>query len=427
MINVLSLFDGISCGRVALERAGVEVGRYVAFEIDQHAKNVSAWNYPDIEQRGTVEGADFTEFKGFDLVIGGFPCTDLSISKANREGLKGKHSRLFWEQVRAIKEVEPRFFLVENNYGMPKKDEAIITETLGVKPIYINSALVSAQNRKRLYWTNIPNVKPPKDRGVLLCDVLEEFPPLKYYLPSGVIQRPRGYCKGGVFTEKSPTITASSWQHNNHALHRVGDIPRGKVFNVNPSGKGQNGNVQGIGGKSFCLTTNKGEGPKASYRVGDLGKGSQATRIYSPSGKSVCLQSNAGGMGAKTGLYALALRTYPRTKKEGVERFKRPEVQMSGKSNTISTVTSDYMVIKRAGEGVPLFKVEGGFIHYKGREIPVKLEEGLYAIRKLTPVECERLQTLPDHYTDMVSDSQRYKQLGNGWTVEVIAHIFKNI
>lgn len=354
MLKVLSLFDGISCGRVALERAGLDVERYVAFEIDQDAINVSNWNYPDIEHRGSVEGADFSEFIGFDIVIGGFPCTDLSIGKNGREGLKGKASRLFWEQVRAIEVVKPKYFLVENNYGMPKKDEAIITETLGVEPIYINSALVSGQNRKRLYWTNIPRVEAPEDRGILLRDVLEDEPALKYYVSNLDDHRVINNIRTG---DKSKTLGASMYKGaGNNTMSCIAEkIEGGQLFNVNPSGAGMNGRTYGVGGKSPALTTNK------------------------------------------------------------------------GKANAITTVQSDSMVIGTARGSVPVFLVEAGLLHYKGREVPVKLSDGLYAIRKLTPLECERLQTLPDHYTDMVSDTQRYKQLGNGWTVDVIAHIFNYI
>ena len=378
-LKVLSLFDGISCGRVALERAGLDVERYVAFEIDQDAKNVSAWNYPDIEQRGSVEGADFSEFIGFDIVIGGFPCTDLSIGKNGREGLKGKASRLFWEQVRAIEVVKPKYFLVENNYGMPKKDEAIITETLGVDPIYINSALVSGQNRKRLYWTNIPRVEAPEDRGILLRDVLEDEPALKYYHTDGALDY--------LFAEGVAKSFRTGKLHENDKANTITSVmAKGVPHNV-------------------------------------LAQGAQSGRVYDVNAKSVCLQSGGGGMGANTGLYALALRT--RNTDQG--RYKKPEIQLTGKANAITTVQSDSMVIGATRASVPVFLVEAGLLHYKGREVPVKLSDGLYAIRKLTPLECERLQTLPDHYTDMVSDTQRYKQLGNGWTVDVIAHIFNYI
>jgi site-specific DNA-cytosine methylase len=462
-MKVLSLFDGISCGRVALERAGIPVTRYVAYEIDQDAINVSAWNWEDIEHKGSVEGADFSQYKGFDMVIGGFPCTDLSIGKNNRQGLKGQHSRLFWEQVRAIKEINPRYFLVENNYRMPKADEAIITETLGVEPIHINSAKVSAQNRNRLYWTNIPGLTQPDDKGLVLADILEDRPALKYYHSNGGISYL--FAEGVENSFRINKIQGSSNKANTVTAVMAKGLPHngltantlcGKVGNVNPSGRGQNGNIQSIEGKSYCLTTNKGEGQKIAvpYRIGDLGKGSQATRIYDTSGKSVCLTSGGGGLGVKARLsaqpYGLAFRT--RNTDQG--RFKKPEVQTTGKANAITTVQTDSMVMQKSyclqsnsgkktisdipkkrhtpiyelpREGVPLFIVEEGLLLYKERKIPVKLSDGLYAIRKLTPVECERLQTLPDGYTEMVSDTQRYRQLGNGWTVEVIAHIFNHI
>jgi len=170
-MKVLSLFDGISCGMVSLERAGIKVDRYVAYEIDENAITISKNNYPFIEHKGDVVKADFTEFKGFDMIIAGFPCQDLSISKKDRQGLKGKRSGLFWELVRAIEEVKPRYFLVENNYKMPKEDENIITETLGVKPIMINSALLSGQTRKRLYWTNIAT-EIPQDKKIVVKDII---------------------------------------------------------------------------------------------------------------------------------------------------------------------------------------------------------------------------------------------------------------
>lgn len=162
-MKVLSLFDGISCGRLALERAGIPVERYVAYEIDENAIKVSKANWNDIEYYGDVTVADFSQYKGFDAIIGGFPCQDLSINKRNRKGLEGNRSGLFWHLVRAIEEVNPKYFLVENNYKMPQKDQDIITKTLGVEPILIYSGKVSAQSRYRLYWTNIPNVQQPEE------------------------------------------------------------------------------------------------------------------------------------------------------------------------------------------------------------------------------------------------------------------------
>ena len=175
-MNVLSLFDGISCGMVALERAGIPVKRYVAYEIEPNAIKVSMKNYPQIEHCGDVTKADFTKYKGFDLVIGGSPCQDFSTLNRTRAGLNGSKSHLFWEFVRAIKEVQPKYFLLENNVNMPKEAKRIISETLGVEPIQINSSLVSAQYRNRLYWTNIPNVNQPKDKEIDLRKLIEVFP-----------------------------------------------------------------------------------------------------------------------------------------------------------------------------------------------------------------------------------------------------------
>lgn len=172
-MKVLSLFDGISCGMVALERAGIHIEKYVAYEIEENAIAISKKNYPQIEHCGDVTQADFAQYKGFDLIIAGFPCQDLSINKANRQGLKGKRSGLFWEAVRAIEEVHPKYFLIENNYKMPDEDMQTISETLGVQPILIDSSTVSAQQRKRLYWTNIPGIVQPNDKNIHIVDIIE--------------------------------------------------------------------------------------------------------------------------------------------------------------------------------------------------------------------------------------------------------------
>lgn len=347
-MKVLSLFDGISCGRVALERAGIKVERYVAYEIDRYAIEVSSYNYPDIEHKGSVVGVDYTQYKDFDIVMGGFPCTDLSLAKANRQGLRGEHSSLFWEIARAIKEVKPKYFLVENNYGMPPEDYRVICEELGCEPIMINSALLSAQTRKRYYWTNIAEesyglfgdkrcgVPQPEDKGLLLKDIL---------------------LSGNVHNEgKTPTLTATgSYQDNNHVITPT------QVGNLYPNG-------------------------------------SQGGRIYSSLAKSVSLTSNAGGAGAKTGLYAI------------------PDDAYTDKT----------------------YEVCDGKIDINGKILKINLPNGTYSIKKLHPIECERLQTLPDNFTErglnnkgegitQISDAQRYKQLGNGWTVDVIAHILKYI
>lgn len=175
-MKVLSLFDGISCGRVALERAGIDVEEYHAYEIDENAIKISKKNYPQIKHCGDVTTTDFSQYKGFDLLIGGSPCTYWSAARMN-DGKRevtpdGIGGQLFMQYVKALKESECPYFLYENNYSISAEIKNFISEKLGVQPIMINSALVSAQGRKRCYWTNIPNVEQPADRQILLKDVV---------------------------------------------------------------------------------------------------------------------------------------------------------------------------------------------------------------------------------------------------------------
>lgn len=188
-MKVLSLFDGISCGMVALERAGIPVERYVAYEIDKYAIKTSEKNYPQIEHCGDVFEADFTKYKGFDLLIGGSPCTYWSIAKENRETTPdGIGGQLFMQYVRALKESGCQWFIYENNNSIHPNIKVFISEQLGVEPIMINSALVSAQNRERCYWTNIPCVTQPKDEGWKCEDILEDG------LPVGITKQKKSYC-----------------------------------------------------------------------------------------------------------------------------------------------------------------------------------------------------------------------------------------
>ena len=186
-MKVLSLFDGISCGMVALERAGIQVDRYVAYEIEESAIKISQHHYPNIEECGDVFKADFTQYEGFDILIGGSPCTYWSVARTNagRETTSsGMGWDLFSQYVRALEESKCKYFLYENNYSMSSDIKAEITKALGVEPIYINSELVSAQHRKRLYWTNIPNVQQPSDKGILLENIIE----------SGAVDRKKSLC-----------------------------------------------------------------------------------------------------------------------------------------------------------------------------------------------------------------------------------------
>lgn len=400
-MRVLSLYDGISCGMAALERAGIPVESYDAFEIDKYAIQVSRKNYPQIIHHGDVFGGSYSDFKGYDLLIGGSPCTYWSIAKTGREvtpdGMGGK---LFMEYVRALRESGCKYFLYENNNSIHQNIKDFISEQLGVKPIMINSALVSAQQRKRCYWTNIPNVSQPADKGILLKDILE----------SGLPWQDKSYCMTASY---DGAVLWNTLQRSQRSMiaEPVGVAQRGRYIQSGKrSEKYAGGTEQFIearkDGKSNCLTTVQkdsmvaepipfntynGEGEKsrtfmAGYykygeatiiknkgfkggataiaqpvRVGEYGKGGQGQRIYSVRGKSVTLSANGGGQGAKTGLYKIDL----------------PD--------------SDYIV------------------------------------RKLTPIEAERLQTLPDNYTGGISNTQRYKCIGNGWTVDVIAHILNGL
>jgi len=169
---ILSLFDGISGGRVALERANIPIEKYYASEIKETAIKVSKDNYKDIIQLGDVRTIRTTDLPKIDLLMFGSPCQDLSNAMKNRKGLTGEKSSLFFEALRILREVKPTYFLMENVASMKKEDKDIISKELGVEPILINSSLVSAQLRKRLYWTNIPNVDLPKDMGIELQSIL---------------------------------------------------------------------------------------------------------------------------------------------------------------------------------------------------------------------------------------------------------------
>lgn len=276
---------------VALERAGIPVERYVAYEIEPNAIKISKKNYPQIEQCGDVRCAGYTQYEGFDLLIGGSPCQDLSNYKYDRgdvKGLEGEKSNLFYHFVRAIKECKPKYFMLENVASMEKKWADVISEELGVQPIMINSALVCGAERKRLYWTNIPNVTQPEDKGIVLKDIV---------IPSEQVPQKYWYDKPFTYNGDDKKVQCT--------LHITGHRNMKEVYNL----------------KGKCNTV-----------LCDGDGGNRQKKIY-----------------------------------------------QNGKC------------------------------------------------RKLMPIEYERLQTLPDNYTEGISDSRRYTAVGNGWTVDVIAHIFTNL
>lgn len=393
-MNVLSLFDGISVARVALDYAGIQVKNYYSAEIDKYAISVSTKNYPDIKRFGSVCDISSNTFEPIDLLIGGSPCQDLSIAKKDRKGLDGNRSGLFWEYVRIRELVKPKWFILENVASMPEKDKDIITESMGVQPVMFNASLVSAQTRKRLFWTNI-KFELPLDKGILLKDILQ---------PDGEVDE-RMVNKD----KKAYTLTAryagaqekNSVEKKQRTMVKVGTM--GKNYS-------QGNQVYSPEGKSACLSSRSG-GIGANtglYKVGHIGNSdAQANRVYSAEGKSVTLSANGGGLGAKTGLYKVGRFVGRRLNAEGkredhnedLEYIQQLAIRDDEKTNNLSTVQKDNVVV----------------------------DTETFNIRKLTPIECERLQSLPDDYTLGISNTQRYKCLGNAFNAEVIAHILKNI
>lgn len=211
-MTVLSLFDGISCGLVALKNLGIEIDTYYAYEIDKDAIKIAMKNHPEIQQRGNVLDADFTQYENIDLLLGGSPCQDLSIvMNRDRTGLDGKKSSLFWSYVDALNTVKPHFFLFENVGNMRESDKKIITSALGVEPIKINTSIFLPQNRERLYWTNIPVLPLPQASGLCFADVMEQAAAERYY-----------YQKSFTLEENKDKNVIGTLEINTHeALKRV--------------------------------------------------------------------------------------------------------------------------------------------------------------------------------------------------------------
>jgi len=316
-MNVLSLFDGMSCGRVALERAGITVDKYYAAEIDKYAIQIAKKNYPETIHLGDVTNVKGCDFPKIDLLLGGSPCQGFSFA-GKQLAFDDPRSRLFFEYVRILKEVKPKYFLLEN-VRMKKEHQDIISKYLEVEPIAINSSLVSGQNRYRLYWTNIPNVKQPMDKKIYLRDIL--FDESNWFY-----QKPRGKNSGGLELGKSGSLTSSAWEQNN--------------FPVNLS---------------------------------DLVLSQKAIKYMN------------------------------RTVKGGRNHWDFAH-HSDIKNDKSSTIVANF---------------------FKG--VPYNVLRDWGCTRKFHPIECERLQTLPDNYTEGVSNTQRYKMIGNGWTVDVISHILKNL
>ena len=538
-MKVLSLFDGMACGMIAMQLAGMDVESYDAYEIDKYAIKTAQHNFPMIKEHGDVFGADFTQYEGVDFLIGGSPCTYWSIAQTkNRETVaSGMGWELFSQYVRALHEAKPKYFIYENNKSMSNAIRESITETFGFEPICINSALVSAQNRQRLYWVGKRNedgtyskvpVEQPEDRGILLRDILG----------TGVCWRDKSYTldanyyKGDNLTSiekqsghrlmvaeplittpdgKSFCITATEYKGSNpqqtltkhrrtmvaepieprcvaqcgrypeNQKSRVAGLPTEQMFEAREDGKTntlttvQKDNLVAEpvnitqDGKAQCLratyykdgirnmvgnTVDRKTCVAEPIRISTVENDaknpdhdSQQYRVYSPDGKGVTICGNGGGLGAKTGLYAVPTpieyspldncdvvitdNNIRCSYKDGSGMAMGYSVYFDDvKSPTvISGHAAKMKIIERVSgkKQHPVYEVCNGLITIKGKQYPIKLQDGYYIIRKLTVRECMRLQTVPEWYEFPVSDSQAYKMLGNGWTCEVIAHILKSL
>lgn len=383
-INVLSLFDGMSCGRIALDRIGIKVNKYYASEIDKYAMKVSKENWDDITQLGDVnlikQWYEDNEKPSIDLMLMGSPCQGFSNASKDKLNFEHPQSKLFFVAVEIMKLVKPKYFLLEN-VKMKKEWQDIISSYMGVEPIKINSALVSAQSRNRLYWTNIPNVSEPKDKGIVLKDILDD---------------------NLDFSETYSNYLNSSW----------GDKKKTAMVKSTEDKK------------SHCLTASmwKGQIPtwiKKPIRIGtaDTINGHDILkRVYSIEGKSPTLNTCSGGNREPKIIDVNATRE---VRTEEGKRIRRENKKLGRDYNPFRAKKT---VIKDDGKSNALIPSS----IYSTNKIRIQDEEK-FVWRKLSATECEALQTVPRNYTQSVSNTQRLKMLGNGWTVDVICHILKNI
>lgn len=432
-MNVLSLFDGMACGRIALERAGIPVENYFAAEIDKYAIQIAQKNYPEITQLGDVRNIDEKmHLPNIDLVIGGSPCQ--GFSRAGKGlNFEDPRSALFFEFVRILHKVSPQYFLLEN-VQMKQEHQDVVNEYLGVKPLKINSALVSAQNRVRLYWTNIPNIGQPEDKQIMLPDILQQTVDEKYTVKTKNIQRylPKEiqsrfidpYNQTNIQGDKSTALRTNSsngnmWVVSALTERRTEEAKKERREHRKKTGKdwcSRRGKelVPRTDNKANCLTTSltkehilewvvdrdKSYCIDANYfKGGNLKSYFEKHRRQLVFKQSSCLPLDPPDLivreATKKGYTEIKDgdcfdATFPKSKT-------RRGRNMKNKSNCLTAATYDYM----------------------------RYEYPNY--RKLTPTECERLQTVPDGYTEGVSNTQRYKMLGNGWTVDIIAHILREI
>ena len=369
-MNVLSVFDGMSCGQIALIELGFKIDKYYAAEIDKHAITQTQHNFPNTIQLGSVTDIKAKDLDKIDLFIGGSPCQGFSFA-GKQLNFDDPRSALFFEYVRLWKEIKainPNAVFLLENVNMKKEYLRVISEYLGVFPVRINSNLVSAQNRDRWYWSNIrtkdvglfaelwTDIPQPEDKGILLKDILETNVPDKYFLSDKMI---------------------------NYFKNRAANFNNGKV------------NVRDKNNKATTITASS-----SSIDISDNFVLDTTLNVKANQSKSNCFTAggNSGGLHSDMDIVCVAMRgrnpENPSDRKTGSPTEQRLEPKTDGKTNCLTSVSKDNL-----------------------------LTDG-YKLRRLTPIECARLQTIPKWYEWIVSDTQIYRMLGNGWTVEVIKHIF---
>ena len=480
-MKVLSLFDGMSCGRIALDRLGIEVDTYYASEIDKYAIAVAKANYPDTIHVGDITQLNPKDFQDIDLILAGSPCQGFSFA-GKQLAFDDPRSALFFEFIRLLKAIKPKYFLLEN-VRMKQQYIDVITQQVSecypdhegndlfdskIEPILINSALLSAQSRQRLYWTNIPRITQPEDRGIVLRDVLEDEVNSEFYHGEKSIaymekgndkwqqagkRRADGY-EQNADKEKSFTIT-ENWH-------------KGVPYNYFKETKQR---VYSDQGKAPTLTASNKEQmietkPKQVGIASDINGHDILKRVYSPEGKSPTLNTMGGGNREpkvamnelpekanviKANYYKSSRANFENDTSKG-SKFSATGVPLTSEirddveERIVVDLERKRLIIAEANEkgytiiedgdcfdiNYPNSKTRRGRkMKYKCNALTPSAQEYMHfkdlTWRKLTPLECERLQTVPDNYTASVSNTQRYKMLGNGWTVEVICHILKNM
>lgn len=443
--RVLSLFDGMGCAHLAMEGAGLPISRYVTFEIDRFCNEAVAHNFPDAERRGDVFDADFTEFEGFDFLMGGSPCTYWSVAQSadRRETTaSGQGWELFRQYVRALHEAGPRWFIYENNKSMSRAIRDSISEAFGFGPVWINSALVSAQKRDRLYWvgrreedgtySQVP-VEQPADRGILLRDVLETG--------TDLTGRDKSYVLTASYDGAVPWNTIERSQRS--MVAEPVDVDGYEFVSGESAGRSE---VQFLGGFSRGGERRLEDGHAYSRNF------AQGRRLHGCDAKGVTITAQSAGLAGNAGLYAVPtepLAYDPPEDHDIVVTDRNIRATTAGPSGVGGTAQGYTVMLPESktnamtagqchkskvieplcDEGLsPVYEVRDGEIEIRGRKYPIGLSDGKYIIRKLTVRECMRLQTVPEWYDfSCVSNTQAYKMLGNGWTVEVIVHLLRSI